>query len=417
MNENTALKLDNITFVLKVAERCNIACKYCYFFDDDSYLEHPPFIEKDKVDSVVAFIRQAAMDYELDQAVVSLHGGEPLMMKKDYFSSICQQLKDALEGVCKLKIATQTNGMLIDDEWIEIFRRYDVASGISIDGPEEVHDRFRIDRRGRGTYQRSEKGIKKLRAAKTKGHEPNIGILTVIDPEADGAATYRHLVDELNMTSFNFIVPHYNYDTIPAGAVEGVRDYLISAFREWTKDNKKGNRIAIFSNQIAFFVSRRHDQKNFAEGWLNQRGVITIASNGDLGPNDYLKPLDTRYQFSGINTQTNDFHDLIAHEMWTELDEAARTVPKDCQTCRWYNACLSGIVVGDLNHRFSSAHRFKKQTVYCEALKAFFSEVESYLVTHGFPQEKIDERLKRDSSWEGPPVLDDCDILPAGLPV
>ena len=395
ISENNDFVLDEVDFIIKVSERCNIACTYCYFFfsGDKSYLEHPAFISPTTVDSAVDFIYDAVVSYGIKFANVSLHGGEPLLLKKGRFGAICDQLRQKLDAVCSLKIATQTNGILIDDEWIDIFSKYQVEVGVSLDGPMEIHDRARLDHKGRGTYEKVAAGIRKLQAAVAANRILPFGCLTVIDPEGDGRVIYRHLVDELNIKGINFVLPDQTHDNTTSDQVDGLRDYLLAAFDEWTTDNRREIRLRFFSTIVGFLVSRRLDKQKFVEEILNQKRVITIASNGDLGPNDYLKPLDTRFQNTGLNTRTHKMSDLIAHEVWRELDEAARRTPAICDSCRWFNLCRGG----DIAHRFSASDRFKKETIYCRALKKIYPAVESYLVDHGIAQEELDKRLARDA--------------------
>ena len=115
-------KLRTLEVVLKVTERCNLDCDYCYFFNagDDSYKNHAAFISKDTVALLVRRLTEFSKEHKLERIAIHLHGGEPLLMSKAQLDSICDEIRSNLASVVDLSITIQTNGMLIDLEWIEI---------------------------------------------------------------------------------------------------------------------------------------------------------------------------------------------------------------------------------------------------------------------------------------------------------
>lgn len=152
--------------ILKVAERCNIACTYCYFFDprNTDFESRPPLISVETIDHVAAYLLNAARRHQLKVIQIDLHGGEPLLMKRDRFDDMCRRLTRTLQPVVDLRISLQTNGMLLDDLWTDLLVKHGVFVGVSLDGPPEVHDLRRIDHDGRGTYVRVVEGLKRFQA-------------------------------------------------------------------------------------------------------------------------------------------------------------------------------------------------------------------------------------------------------------
>jgi uncharacterized protein len=178
--------------ILKIAERCNIACTYCYFFDsrNTDFERRPPLISVETIDHVVAYLLDAARKHELQVIQIDLHGGEPLLMKRDRFDDMCGRLTRALHQVVDLRISLQTNGMLLDDLWIDLLVKHGIFVGVSLDGPREVHDVHRVDHDGRGTYDRVVSGLKRLQARLPD----RLGVIAVLSPHVDGAVLYQHLV-------------------------------------------------------------------------------------------------------------------------------------------------------------------------------------------------------------------------------
>ena len=168
------------TVLLKVASRCNLDCGYCYVYrmGDDAWRSQP----KRMSDAVQrAAVRQLASLYSRQQHPFSvvLHGGEPLLIGASRLRDLCGQLRSALPAPCGIHV--QTNGILLADEVIDIFVEYDVGVSISIDGPREVHDRFRRDHLGGGSHERVRRGISRL-TARADARPLFAGVLAVIDP-------------------------------------------------------------------------------------------------------------------------------------------------------------------------------------------------------------------------------------------
>lgn len=143
-----------LTIVLKTVERCNINCTYCYFFNgiDKSFKQHPPYISFETIKKITKFLKEGSKDLNIQRVRLGIHGGEPLMQKKTSFDEMCNYLRDELEPDVKVTLTLQTNGMLLDEEWINLIIKHNIGLGISIDGPKEYHDKYRVDHFGKGTY-------------------------------------------------------------------------------------------------------------------------------------------------------------------------------------------------------------------------------------------------------------------------
>jgi uncharacterized protein len=139
--------MSSLNIVLKTVERCNLNCSYCYFFNglDQTYLKRPKFIKKETIDYLAKFLKEGSDSLEIKKIDIILHGGEPLMQPKEDFIYLIEKLKSALSDL-DLSFVVQTNGTLITKKWIELLNKYKVGVGVSIDGPPEYHDKYRIDR-------------------------------------------------------------------------------------------------------------------------------------------------------------------------------------------------------------------------------------------------------------------------------
>src|SRR5262249_43520883 len=162
MNTMSTTALDWI--VLKISQRCNLNCKYCYVYNrgDSSWKYRPSVISKDVVLALARRVFEHCTKYALESFVIELHGGEPLLIGKAGMQSLIDIFRVNCGGV-KLRFLLQTNGLLLDEEWLELFNRNEIAFGISLDGPPEIADKNRVFRNGKGSTQQLLSNIQRLR--------------------------------------------------------------------------------------------------------------------------------------------------------------------------------------------------------------------------------------------------------------
>ncbi len=150
--------MPTVSFViLQPTPFCNISCRYCYL-PNRSSRAHMTLATIEKV-----FSGLFSSGWVGNELYVAWHGGEPLVLPMDYYEQAFRVVADHTPAHVTVEHAFQTNGMLIDDAWCAFFKRHKATVGVSIDGPEEVHDANRIARSGRGTYSEVIEGIRRLR--------------------------------------------------------------------------------------------------------------------------------------------------------------------------------------------------------------------------------------------------------------
>src|SRR5690606_13088897 len=130
--------------ILKVAQRCNLDCSYCYVYNrgDDTWKSRPKMIPDAVATALARRIREHCEKYAIPRFMIELHGGEPLLLGKRRMKALIDLFRRECEGV-QLDLTLQTNGLLLDEEWLQLFASNDVRFGISCDGPPESADRRR----------------------------------------------------------------------------------------------------------------------------------------------------------------------------------------------------------------------------------------------------------------------------------
>jgi len=363
------------TYIIKTASFCNLNCSYCYYFNgaDTSFKNRPHYMSQEVVVKTVDRILSHAAKHHLNNIDVSLHGGEPLLMGKSRFIEMMREYDRLDRAGIKTRRKVQTNGVLLNDEWLDLLNEWQLLIGVSIDGSKETHDAFRVDHHGRGSYLRTVRGLKK---AIGRGNQvAKVGVISVINPSVSGAETYTHL-RSLGVEWIDFIIPEGNYanhsvDYVPLGDATPYADFLIEAFDAWMQEDNRNVRVRGFERLIRGSLGQTVNSD--AHGSSPVR-VAVIETDGSMEPTDNFKACADRMTDLGLNVFDNDFDDLFYHEFF-DLCMPKRntaTLPVACQSCRFQAACGGGRIT----HRYSTEHGFSERSIYCNDLYKLYQHVD-----------------------------------------
>ena len=135
---------------------CNIDCTYCFFLSKESLYPN----EKNRMSDATleAYIRQLLESHRTPTVTVAWQGGEPTLMKLEFFRRSLELVEKYRQPEQTVEHTFQTNGILLDDEWCLFFKEHNFLVGLSVDGPRELHDAYRLDRSKKGTFDRVMQG-------------------------------------------------------------------------------------------------------------------------------------------------------------------------------------------------------------------------------------------------------------------
>lgn len=358
------------TLIVKVAARCNLDCDYCYMFNqaDQSWRRRP----KRMTDSVFAALVQRVAEHcrltGQPRVRLVLHGGEPCLVGAATVDRWASLARAHLGGVSRLSLSIQTNGTLIDDDWIAILKRHDFDVGVSCDGPPEIHDAHRFDHGGRGSHAHVVRGIARIRDAGIP-----FAILCVAEPGTDGIDVHRHLVDELGARSINYLLPDVTHVTVLDYQRRYGRtpcaDHLIPVFDEWWSRDSINVEVTTFTNIARIILGGRSRSDALGNEPL---GFAFVETDGDIEGLDVLRVCG-----EGVaSTQTNVLHNPL--RMLGEHSELHRQSiftglprPTACFGCREEETCSGGY----LPHRWHPVHGFDNPSAWCADLLALFAHV------------------------------------------
>ena len=172
---------------------CNLDCEYCFFLSKE--MLYPGSRFRMAADLQDTYVRQLLESHARSpEVVVAWQGGEPTMMGLDFFRRAMELERQYARPGQRILNTIQTNGTLLDDEWGVFFKQNDFLVGISVDGPRELHDAYRVDKGGKPTFDRVMRGLSVLQR-----HQVDWNVLTTIHAvNGDhGRAVYAFLRDEL----------------------------------------------------------------------------------------------------------------------------------------------------------------------------------------------------------------------------
>ena len=321
---------------------CNLDCAYCFFLDKELLYPGSKFRMSDEL--LEQYIRQLIESHRTDQVTIAWQGGEPTLMGLDFYrKAMALAEKYRRPGMTFLN-TMQTNGTLLDDAWGEFFKEHSFLIGISIDGPRQLHDIYRVDKGGQPTFDKVMRGVRLLQK---QGVDFNV-LTTVNRVNGDyPLEVYRFIRDEIGADWMQFIpvVERINENGLTlyqAGNTVSDRSVLPEQFGRFLS--------TIFDEWVHHDVGRVYVQTIEAamRNWvgLPSSGMcvfnetcgqgLAIEHNGDLYACDHF--VEPNYHLGNI--QDDHMIELVASEQQLKFGQDKRdALPQYCLECDVRFAC------------------------------------------------------------------------------
>lgn len=366
-----------------VGSRCNLDCHYCYYLDKEAiYGGHEPCMSEELLEE---YIRQYIEGNRVDQVCFTWHGGEPMLAGLEFFRKAIVLQQRYAKGK-RIENALQTNGLLLDEEWCRFLRENNFLVGISIDGPQSIHDQNRLDKGGRGTFDRVMQSIELLHRS---GVEFNTMTTVNSSSEGRGREVYRFLksigsrfmqfmpVVEHTLTRPDqprpFIVaPETPQSQLAPWSVsaKGYGEFMCEIFDEWVIRDVGRCYVQLFDVALAQWVGMRPALCAFCDTCGDS---LVVEHNGDIYACDHF--VYPEYRLGNLKDTT--LKAAYASRRQADFGAAKHNLlPEECRRCRYYFACRGECP----KHRFSTTVEGESHlNTLCEGYKAFFSHVDPYM--------------------------------------
>ena len=357
------------TFILKLTEVCNLNCTYCYMFNsnDSTHKSVPKIMDASVACIFVDRLVEYADKSGRQQFKIVLHGGEPSLWPVDSFKKLFDKVQEARECF-DLRVSMQTNLLQISRTKLSLLCEAGGSFGVSLDGPREYHDRFRVLHTGLGSYDRIRANLDQISDWGLADHLS--GFLTVANPDIP-PPLYFDWIRALVKPNVSVLWPmHYNYDNLPD------RDYgswFSQLFKLWVDEDDPQIKIRLFRDAIGRLLGYRFHGDSIGNDTLN---MLTIETDGQYERHDYFRG----YSEDGVRTGFNLLKDDIASVARDPVVKACMnlrdSLPKECQSCRHEDVCGGGFVP---NRMQRGERPLARKSVMCDDHMRFFDSVSGYV--------------------------------------
>jgi uncharacterized protein len=357
-------------FVKPVGALCNLGCKYCYYLNKENlYSEKCAIISDELLEKYIIQHLEASTE---ELALFSWHGGEPTLAGLGFYRKVVELQKKHNTHKKNILNGLQTNGINLDDDWCRFLADENFLAGISIDGPEDMHNRYRISKSGGDTFQKVMNGYQLL-----KKYRINSEILCVIN-----AYNVNYPIELYNFfksldTEYLSFLPLVNRDSnsetgvtpdsVPAKAFG---DFLIAVFDEWQEHDIGKIKIQLFEEAFRTAFKQEHTLCIFKKTCGE---VPVLERNGDVYSCDHFVNQD--HLLGNINQ--NHLIALLDHPRQVSFGQAKfNTLPDYCLKCEVLAMCNGECP----KNRFVKCPEGENGLNYlCEGYKKFFNHCRPFI--------------------------------------
>jgi uncharacterized protein len=414
---NTETPINGLHVVAKpIGPLCNLHCDYCFYLEKQSlYDKGANFRMPDDV--LVAFIRNYIESQPTPVVEFVWQGGEPTLLGLDFYRRVIE-LQAPYLGQKVINNSLQTNGTLLDDEWCRFLKQHNFMVGLSLDGPQEIHNRYRKDRHGKGSF---EAVIRGLRFLQKHGVEYNVMASVGRETAQRPLEIFRFFKEEgVEFIQFLPIIERLpgpieqqlgldlagpavldqnesNVDVTEWSVLpEEYGDFLIAIYEDWVRNDV--GKIFVMNFEWALNAWIGNPSPVCIHAMQCGRSVV-IEHDGDLFACDhYVYP---NYRLGNIFK--DDLLNIIEKSRKNDFGvEKETALPRYCHECDVLAACQGGCP----KHRFVQSLDEEPGLHYlCRGYRKFFMHIRKYLramttlLEHGFP---VSEVMK---AVDGPLVL------------
>lgn len=362
-----------------VGSLCNLNCTYCYYLDKAALYgeEH-----KMPLDILEKCIKEYLEINAAEEITFDWHGGEPLLLGLEYFETIVN-LQNKYKGRKKILNTIQTNATLINADFASFFRENDFLVGVSIDGPQYIHDKYRKDKGDSPTFNKVLRGIELLHR-----YGVEFNTLTTINKASEGKGLevydfmkrigshymqFMPVVEYINTKTNRITSPDDEDSILAPWSVDPVKygEFMCDVFGYWVRNDVGKYFVNLFDSTLANYCGVNPGTCVYSE---TCGANAVVEHNGDIYPCDHF--VYTQHKLGNIGEMS--LRDMVSSDKMTEFGINKRNIlPSECLRCKYYFACHGECP----KHRFDkTANGEKGLNVLCKGLQLFFSYTEPYMV-------------------------------------
>ncbi len=326
------MKHSPVNIILKVNRKCNFGCEYCHDIDDVD------MVEQDRImpfDVLACSIERVLSGKKATSIRFIWHGGEPLLRGSDFFLKVAALQSEFMQPGQEISNSVQTNGYLLNEKFMDFFKSAGFSVGVSLDGPEYIHDAQRPTRQSKPTYKRVIESIHRLYS-----YEIPFGVITVLTSRslAVPPLEFLNFYRDNNISSVCFL-PVRSDCQQHGETLDGNQfaNFMERMFDAWLSIDDPGFQIREFKDWIALSLGLKGTLCSSAGSCIG--GSYSIEPDGKVFHCD--KFVQDKDFFYG-NIEDIDFDQLSSSKQFHNLCSWDNKLPKLCLGCDWIMTCAGG---------------------------------------------------------------------------
>ena len=363
--------MKNLHFLIKPASNaCNLRCRYCFYADVSEH-RSAGYLGQMRDGTVAALLDAAFSAIDSGGNIhFGFQGGEPTLAGLPFFENFVARASGKTVPGITVSYSIQTNGTLLDDAWIRFLKENDFLVGLSLDGYAELHDLYRTNASGAGTWKQVQNTFFRLRAADVR---TNLLCVVTAQCAKHPEKVYKEM-KALGGTHMQFI-PCLDPLESPRGSMgfsltpKAYGSFLCRMFDLWYADWQRGTyrSIRLFEDYVNLLLGARNEITCASCGRCG--GYFVVEGDGSVYPCDFFVLDQWKMGTLGENT----LEEMTRSTPAQEFIQWGLTKPEACASCRWKMLCSGGC-------KRDWIQSPRRQNYYCEALQAFFSHAEGRLL-------------------------------------
>ena len=325
MNTSTPFARPLYVMLKPAGASCNLACDYCYYTEKRQLYRHINSCMMTE-GLLEEFVRQYMEVQTMPQVLFTWHGGEPLLRPLSFYRRALELQRQYARGR-QVDNCLQTNGTLLTDEWCEFLRENNFLVGISIDGPEPLHDCYRHDRAGSPSFSDVMRGVRLLQK---HGVEWN-AMATVNAANAERPQEFYHFFRDIGCQYLQFtpVTPPHGHSVRP----DQWGPFLCGVYDEWVSHDVGSVFVQTFEATLANWAGVTPGVCSLS---AHCGHVAVMEFNGDVYSCDHF--VFPEYRLGNISRQTLT-EMLYGEQQIRFAQKKLGGLPRQCRECRWLFAC------------------------------------------------------------------------------